>query len=129
MEDRELLIYDGSCGPCLRAAAWLTAHLRDDANLDLESSQSLDDDALAKLKLNRRAVEDSLCWAGAGRTCSGSQAVTLALSRTRRPWSLLANALRAPVIAPLLARAYPLLARNRHRWFGSKTCGGIGEHF
>lgn len=123
MATRELLIYDGTCGPCQRGAKWLSAHLRDSANLGLVSSQDLDDGALARLGLSRREVDDSLCWAGVEGTCAGSQAMTLAMARTRRPWSLLATVMRAPVISMLLARGYPIVARNRHRWPGSSSCG------
>jgi predicted DCC family thiol-disulfide oxidoreductase YuxK len=120
VRQRALLIYDGTCGPCLKGANWLEAHLRKDAELDLVASQSLSDDSLETLELDREKVDESLCWVGVEGVCVGSFALTNAVARMRRPWSTLALIMRSPVVSPVLARSYPVVARNRHRF--SRSC-------
>ncbi len=72
---------------------------------------------LKLLGLGRALVDEALCWVGAEGISVGSLAVTLAMARMRRPWSLLA-AIMAGQYFDVLARSYPVLARNRHRWPG-----------
>ena len=54
------------------------------------ASQSLSDDSLETLELDREKVDESLCWVRVQGVCVGSYALTNAVARMRRPWSTLA---------------------------------------
>ena len=125
MTESALVLYDGDCGLCRHSARWFATHQDTAPELEFVASQSLGDGALADLGLSREVVDGSLCWVDAEGISVGAYALLRCLASVRGPRSLLARALRAPLVLPFVARGYAVVARNRHRWPGSNACGAV----
>ena len=117
-----LLLYDGDCGICTRAARWVTA--RAGTAVVPIAANRLDDGALGALGLTR-ADTDAAAWLvhPDGTLRRGHLAVADAL-QAAAGWPRLAG--RAIAVPPLTWLAIPLyaaVARWRHLLPGSTRCG------
>jgi predicted DCC family thiol-disulfide oxidoreductase YuxK len=113
-----LLLFDGTCAMCSRLVSWLIEH-ESDHNLRFASLRS---DA-GLLALRRCGVSDvdfeTMYLIEDGRFYMRSDAVACAARHLRWPWRVLA----ATTLVPRAARdgMYRFVARNRYRWFGTRT--------
>ncbi len=109
-----LVIYDGDCGLCRAAAAWVLARAPD--SLQAAAWQDVGPAGLARLGLAlgdvRRAAYLVL---PDGRLLRGHLAVAGALRTARWPWPLAGWAIELPGVRLLAALAYAVVARWRHR--------------
>jgi predicted DCC family thiol-disulfide oxidoreductase YuxK len=109
-----LVIYDGDCGLCRAAAAWVLA--RAPGSLEAAAWQDLGSTGLARLGLAigdvRRAAYLVL---PDGRLLRGHLAAAGALRTARWPWALLGRAIELPGVRVLAALTYAGVARWRHR--------------
>lgn len=121
-----LLLYDGDCGLCTRAAAWIAT--RAGAGVDPIASGDLDDAALGALGLTRDDT-DAAAWVVRpdGTLRRGHLAVADAL-RAAPGWPRLTGwAIAIPPLRWLAIPAYAAVARWRHRLPGSARCQVGGD--
>ena len=110
--DPPFFVYDGDCGFCRKWASWLGRRLPTDTTF--VPYQQIDD--LAAYGLTDGEVRTASYWVDAARTAHrGSASFAHALRGARAPWALVGAVLRAPLVRLLAARAYTVIARNRHR--------------
>lgn len=123
---RLLFLYDGWCGVCARAVAWLRRRDRAGriAFLPSQTPGLAERAGLTRAELNRAAwVIDR-----SGRQLSGAAAVNRGLAELPR-WRWLARIYALPVIGPAEDAAYRLFARHRgrfHRWGLVPACDQPG---
>lgn len=104
-----LLLVDGECGFCMRAATWLEA--RTDG-VTLAALQRVD---VSQYGLDRVAVAQRLHAVSPNGVKIGSAAIAEALRHGSRPLRFAAALLDAPVLRILAQRGYDIVARYRHR--------------
>jgi len=106
-----MLVTDGDCGFCQRAAAALVEHVRPVARV--APYQTLD---LAALGVARQRAEHEVLWLDGDRVRGGAAAVA-AMLRTSpvAAWRAAGRVLALPPVSWLAAAVYVLIARNRHR--------------
>ncbi len=110
MSQRPVLIYDGDCAFCTKCVA-VVERMHVDA--DLLAWQFAD---LPALGLSVAAVSDAVQWIGTdGSVHAGHDAVAGLLIYKGGLWVIAGRFLRLPGISWLAARAYRLVANNRHR--------------
>ena len=113
-----VLLFDATCVMCSRLVPWILTHESDHA-LRFAGLQT---DAAAHI-LQRHGVSDidfeTMYVIEDGRVHTRSEAVARFARHLRWPW----RALAAIAVAPRAPRdaVYRLVARNRHRWFGTRT--------
>ena len=110
---RPILIYDGSCGFCTRAAMWLSRHAADN-QIELRTSQEMKADQFCALGLTQDQAKVSVWWIDENRLVNGHGAISAALKSCRQGWRQLGQLIdTAPSrwIGPLI---YRQIARNRH---------------
>ncbi|MFN2479252.1 MAG: thiol-disulfide oxidoreductase DCC family protein [Pseudonocardiaceae bacterium] len=113
-----MLLFDGDCAMCSQLVRWIIEH-ESDHDLRFASLQS--DTAL--LALGRCGVSDidfeTMYLIEDGRLYTRSDAVACSARHLRWPW----RALAAMTLIPRAARdaVYRFVARNRYRWFGTRT--------
>ncbi len=113
-----LLVYDGDCGFCTRSVEMA---LRMKVACQAVPWQQADLDALG---LTEEQVTEKLWWVEPdGTKLSGHRAVAAALRRATPVLRPVGALLDTPVLAPVAAAGYDLVARNRHRLpGGTATC-------
>ncbi|NYI05035.1 thiol-disulfide oxidoreductase DCC family protein [Allostreptomyces psammosilenae] len=122
MRSRPVLVYDGDCGFCTRAARFAEARVRPDAEITPWQFTDLAAlDAGRGLVTEERARHEVLWVATDGRVYGGAQAVARALlagRAARRAWAVPGALLTLPPIRWAAAGVYRLIAVNRHRMPG-----------
>jgi predicted DCC family thiol-disulfide oxidoreductase YuxK len=112
---RPVLLYDGDCAFCTTCALLAERRFRPDAAV--VPWQFAD---LAELGVTAQQASDAVQWVEAdGSVRSGHEAVAAMLSSSGPISRFVGRLLLAPGISPLAARAYRLVAANRHRLPGS----------
>lgn len=111
--ERPVLVFDGDCGMCTRAAALVERRFRPHPEMfDVAPSQALD---LPALGLTEAECEEALQWVAPGGVRTSGHAAVASMLRSSYPWFRpLGSLLVAPVIDRLAAVAYRWVARNRH---------------
>ena len=118
MDAATTLVYDGDCGFCTSAVS-LIPRLR--LRADRVVAWQLAD--LPALGLTAEQAAAAVQWVDADGVASGHRAVARLLMASGPLWSLVGRALLLPVISPLAARVYALVADNRGRLpGGTPTC-------
>jgi predicted DCC family thiol-disulfide oxidoreductase YuxK len=108
--DRPVLVFDGDCAFCTSCADFLQ-RLGTDA--DVVAWQLTD---LAELGLTELQAAAAVQWVEVdGTSRSGHEALAATLIAAGSIWKLLGRALLLPGISWIAAKAYRLVARNRHR--------------
>lgn len=114
MRDRAVLIYDGDCAFC-QSCVNLLRRIGPDA--EIVAWQLTD---LPALGVSERQAADAVQWVGVdGVARSGHEAVAGALISAEGVWKVIGRMLLLPGFSWLAARAYRLIAGNRHRLPGS----------
>lgn len=113
-----MLLFDGTCVMCSRLVRWIIEH---ESDQDLRFA-SLRSDA-AVLALGRCGVSDidfeTMYLIEDGRLYTRSDAVAYSARHLRWPWRVLATTTLIP--RPARDAMYRFVARNRYRWFGTRT--------
>jgi predicted DCC family thiol-disulfide oxidoreductase YuxK len=110
---RPVLVYDGDCAFCTSS---VNALQRIGPEAEIVAWQQTD---LTALGLTEEEAAAAVQWVAAdGAARSGHEAVAAALGSAGGIWALAGRALLSPGIAPIAARAYRLIADNRHRMPG-----------
>ena len=112
-----ILLYDGDCGGCTVAAAWIARRWRDDSRIT--PSQRWSDADLAAVGLTRADVGEQVWWIEGSRARGGARAVAAALSRGPRHLRAIGAVMDHRAVRPLAQRAYFVVARHRHWLPGS----------
>jgi predicted DCC family thiol-disulfide oxidoreductase YuxK len=108
--DRPVLVYDGDCAFCTSCVDFLR-RLRPDA--DAVAWQLTD---LTELGLTEQQAADAVRWVDTdGAVRSGHEALAAVLIAAGSIWKLLGRAILLPGISWIAAKAYRLVADNRHR--------------
>lgn len=113
------VVFDGECGLCHRAAAWLRARVP--TEIRVVPWQSLD---LGAHGLTVGDVTNAAYWLEDGRRERGHRAVGRALVAVGGAWRLVGWLCLAPPTSAFAAVAYALVARSRH-WIllpGAESC-------
>jgi len=112
-----VLVYDGDCGFCTRSATWVRRRLPAHADVAVAPWQELD---LPALRLSSSDVAEAAWWVDeTGARHRGHLAMAAALRAIGGRWALLGRVLTLPLVSPLAALAYRLVARYRYRLPGS----------
>lgn len=117
-----VLLFDGTCAMCSRFVRWIIEH-ESDHDLHFASLHS----EAALLALRRCGVGDidfeTVHVIEGGRLYLRSDAVARSARHLRWPW----RAVAATTLVPRAVRdgAYRFVARNRYRWFGTRTVCAI----
>ncbi len=113
--DRPLLLYDGDCAFCTTCARLVEKRIRPAAAV--VPWQFAD---LAELGVSEEQASAAVQWVEAdGGVRSGHEAVAGMLAAAGPAWRHLGRFLLLPGVSPLAAKAYELVAANRHRLPGS----------
>lgn len=104
------LVFDGDCGFCTSAVSLIPRlRLRADRVVPWQRAD------LPALGLTEEQAAAAVQWVDADGVASGHRAVARLLMASGPLWSLVGRALLLPVISPLAARVYALVADNRGR--------------
>ena len=109
-----VLLYDGECGLCHRAVAFILRHERSPEFLFAPLTGEFATAALADHGLSE-APRDTLVVLESDRLLIRSDAVLAITARLRAPWCWIR--VTRPIPQKLRARLYDAVARRRHRWF------------
>lgn len=110
MRSRPLLLFDGDCAFCTSSAR-LLERIGPDAEIVAWQLTGLEE-----LGLTREQAADAVQWIGVDGTIrSGHEAVAAALCGAGGIWRLGGRTLLLPGLSWVAARAYRLIAANRHR--------------
>ncbi len=121
-----LLVYDGDCGFCTRAAAWVAAGWAE-GGPTIAAFQSLGPDGLAARGLTVAEAAAAVQWVGPdGRIESGHRAVAAALAAGSGWRRAAGRVLGVPPVRWAAASVYPLVARFRHRLPGATAACRTG---
>ena len=101
-----MLIYDGDCGFCLRAARWAQHRLK----IRIQAWQQAD---LLTLGLTPSQCQQAVQWVQGGEPLAGGMAVAATLEHSPWPWPYLGATLRTPGMAPLIDASYGFVASRR----------------
>lgn len=108
---RPVLLYDGDCAFCTSCARLVERRLGPDA--EIIAWQFAD---LADLGVSEEQAADAVQWVQPdGTVRSGHEAVAAMLSSSGPIWGIIGRILLLPGISWTAARAYRLIATNRHR--------------
>ncbi len=117
-----MLVFDGDCAFCTSCARLLE---RIGPQAEIVAWQLAD---LGKLGITAAQAAEAVRWAEAdGTVRTGHEAIAAALATARRPWRIASRAMLLPVVSPLAAAAYRLVARNRHRLPGGTPACAAGR--
>jgi predicted DCC family thiol-disulfide oxidoreductase YuxK len=105
-----VLLYDGDCGFCTRAARFLERHIP--VRAEIVAFQFADLDALGTTTDRARR---ELLWIEDGRVHGGARAVARLLAGAGGPWRLLGLTMGVPPFRWAAQGGYRLVAANRHR--------------
>ena len=115
MSRRPVLLFDGDCAFCTSCARLVEKRIRPAATI--VPWQFAD---LAELGVTEEQASEALQWVGVdGTVRSGHEAAAAMLSTAGPIYRLIGRFLLLPGISPIAARAYALVAANRHRLPGS----------
>jgi predicted DCC family thiol-disulfide oxidoreductase YuxK len=113
--DRPLLLYDGDCAFCTSCARLAEKRIRPSAAV--VPWQFAD---LAGLGVSEEQASAAVQWVQAdGGVRSGHEAVAAMLATAGPAWRCAGRFLLLSGVSPLAAKAYQLVAANRHRLPGS----------
>ena len=113
----KLMLYDGDCGFCTSSA-----RIAERLGTDLETSPWQSRSDLAALGVSPERAAETLHVVDGTDLLLGHHAVARALRGSRPRWArIIGHAIEAPLVSPVAAAAYSVVARNRHRLPGS-TC-------
>lgn len=102
-----MLIYDGDCGFCTRAAQWAHDHLK----VRVQPWQSTD---LVSLGLTQEQCESAVQWISPTEDSrSGGAAIAEALTHGPRAWPYLGATLSHRAVSPAVSIAYRYVAQHR----------------
>jgi predicted DCC family thiol-disulfide oxidoreductase YuxK len=108
---RPVLLFDGDCAFCTSCAHLVERRIRPEA--EIRAWQLAD---LTALGVSEEAAADAVQWVeDDGTVLAGHRAVAAMLSSAGPVYRLAARALLLPGISWAAARAYRLIADNRHR--------------
>jgi predicted DCC family thiol-disulfide oxidoreductase YuxK len=120
--DRSLFIYDGDCAFCTSAAHVLE---RIGPDAEIVAWQLTD---LAELGITAGQASDAVQWVQAdGTICSGHRAIAAALTSAGGIWTIVGRMVSLPAISPIAAKAYRLVANNRHRLPGGTPACAVAR--
>jgi predicted DCC family thiol-disulfide oxidoreductase YuxK len=120
--NRPVLVFDGDCAFCTSCVD-LLRRIRPDA--DAVAWQLTD---LRELGLTEQRAADALQWVEIdGAVRSGHEAIAAVLIAAGSIWKLLGRAIQLPGVSWIAAKAYRLVADNRHRLPGGTPACRIGE--
>lgn len=109
--ERPVLLYDGDCAFCARCARALK---RIGPDTEIVAWQFTD---LAELGITEEQAADAVQWVQVdGTVRSGHEAIAATLSTAGRIWQGIGRAFLLPGISWVAAKAYRLVADNRHRF-------------
>jgi len=112
-----MLLIDGDCGFCLRAALWARRWIRPSA--PLVPWQSVD---IAAIGVTPEQCSHAVQWVDEGRVAAqGAAAIACLLLTAPPPWPACAWAMQRPLTRQLAERCYRLVAENRHLLPGAST--------
>lgn len=119
---RPVLVYDGDCAFCTRCAD-LARRIAPDA--EIVAWQLTD---LAELGLTEGQAADAVQWVQVdGAAYSGHEAIAAMLNTAGGFWRMIGRVMLLPGISWMAARAYRLVADNRHRLpGGTSACARDG---
>ncbi len=119
-----MLVFDGDCAFCTSCARLLE---RIGPEAEIVAWQLAD---LDELGITAAQAAEAVRWIEAdGTVCSGHEAIAAALATAGRLWRIAGRAMLLPLISPLAAAGYRLVARNRHRLpGGTPACKVIPGH-
>jgi predicted DCC family thiol-disulfide oxidoreductase YuxK len=118
------VLYDGHCSLCCRSADALRRMDRGRGRVRLVDFRSDSGPAL-EAGIQPEALEGAMHAVHAdGSVSKGPDAVRDALRAAG--WRWVARLLAWPVVGPLFARVYDVIARNRLRWFARRDGDGTG---
>ena len=107
---RPVLVFDGDCAFCTSCARLLE---RIGPQAEIVAWQLAD---LDELGVTAEQAAEAVRWIEPdGTVRTGHEAIAAALSAAGRPWRIAGRAILLPVVSPLAAAGYRLIARNRHR--------------
>jgi predicted DCC family thiol-disulfide oxidoreductase YuxK len=107
---RPVLLFDGDCAFCTSCAR-LLERIGPEAKIVAWQVSDLD-----KLGVTAAQAAQAVRWVEPdGTVRSGHGAIAAALGTAGRPWRIPSRTLLLPVISPLAAAVYRLVARNRQR--------------
>lgn len=115
-----LLIYDGDCGGCTRAARWIESRWPDGA-ASIVAYQALGADGLSRHGLTLIQAESQVWWVDERGPVGGERAVARALLVAGGGLSPLGRVVDSPLMRPLTARIYRWVARHRHLLPGASS--------
>lgn len=105
-----MLVFDGDCAFCTSCARLLE---RIGPQAEIVAWQLAD---LNELGITAEQAAEAVRWVDLdGTVRTGHEAIAAALSTAGRPWRIAGRTLQLPMVSPLAAAAYRLIARNRHR--------------
>lgn len=106
-----VLIFDGECSFCTSCARFLKRRLEPGATVTAWQLADLD-----SLGMSEAQAREAVQWVEAdGWARSGHEAIAAALRACGPIWRLAGRLLVLPVISPLSAKVYELVAANRGR--------------
>lgn len=118
--DQTLLVYDGDCGFCSRAAAWIERCDRR-ARLAILPAQTAGLLAAARLT-PLEAAQAAWAITPDGRRWRGAGAILVVLEVALGGWLRLSWIYGLPGLTQVADAAYQWVANNRHRLAGTATC-------
>ena len=116
MDDRATahltLIFDGTCGPCTRAAEWIRAR---DRRGVIRLTPCQQDQSVGALGVTRTDCEKQVVAVDDGNIFRGAAAINRVLSELGSPWSTVGRVLSFPPLLAIESVAYRSVAANRRR--------------
>jgi len=105
-----VLVFDGDCAFCSSCARLLE---RIGPEAEIIAWQLAD---LGELGITSEQAAEAVSWVEPdGTVRTGHEAIAAVLGAAGRPWRVAGRVMLLPVVSPLAAVGYRLVARNRHR--------------
>jgi predicted DCC family thiol-disulfide oxidoreductase YuxK len=121
-QKRPVLVFDGDCAFCTSSAR-LLERIGPEAVIVPWQLTDLD-----PLGLTEVEAMEAVRWVGAdGSARAGHEAIAAALRTAGLPWRIAGRILLLPVISPLAAAVYRIVARNRHRLPGGTPACAVNQ--
>lgn len=115
-----MLVFDGDCGFCTASAGWVSSRWKGRATA--VAWQEIGTADLSAMGLTPADCRDAAWWRDpSGRLAAGHQAIGRALLVAGGWERLVGRAILSPLLDPVAARIYRLVARNRYRLPGGST--------
>jgi len=113
--EHAVLVYDGDCGFCSVAAAWITTKWKKPKAPEAVPAQRLGEVDLEHLGLTADDVKMASWWVEDGRKSRGHLAIARALIAAGTGWRLIGQLLLLPPVRWLAAIGYRIVSRFRYR--------------